>query len=46
MDFAVVSFVTKYQYHRAEKLMSKDERIELIESAIMENSDIEMIYLK
>lgn len=46
MDFAVVSFVTKYQYHRAEKLMSKEERIDLIESAIMDGSDIEMIYLK
>lgn len=46
MDFSVVSFVTRYQYHRAEKLMSKEERIELIESAIMESSDIEMVYLK
>lgn len=26
--------------------MSKEERIELIESAIMESSDIEMVYLK
>ncbi len=46
MDFSVVSFVTKYQYHRAERLMSKEERIELIESAIMDSVDLEMVYLK
>jgi len=46
MDFDIVSFLTRYQYRIAEKSMSKEERINFIESAIMESKDIEMIYLK
>lgn len=46
MDFDIVSFLTRYQYRIAERSMSKEERIDFIESAIMESKDIEMIYLK
>ena len=46
MDFSVVSFVTKYQYRIAEREMSKEDRIEFIERAIMDQADIDMVYLK
>lgn len=46
MDFTVVSFVTKYQYRIAERAMSKEDRIDFIERAILDVADIEMIYLK
>ena len=46
MDFAVVSFVTKYQYRIAEREMSKEDRIDFIERAIFDEKDIEMVYLK
>ena len=46
MDFAIVSFLTRYQYKIAEKNLSREDRILFIEQAIMDGVDIEMIYLK
>ncbi len=46
MDHAIVRFLTRYQYRIAEQQMSKEERINLIESAIMSGEDIDMVYLK
>ncbi len=46
MDSRVVSFITRYQYRIAEKKMSREERMDFIESAIFSGDDIEMVYLK
>lgn len=46
MDYAIVRFLTRYQYRLAERALSKEDRICFIEQAIMDQSDIQMIYLK
>lgn len=46
MDSAIVRFLTRYQYRIAEQQMSREDRIDFIESAIMDGQDIEMVYLK
>ncbi|NTU42371.1 MAG: AAA family ATPase [Nitrospirales bacterium] len=46
MDRRVVDFVTRFQYKQAKTLQSPEERISLIEQAIRERKDLEILYLK
>ena len=45
-DWRVVKFVTEYQYELSEKQMPIDEKIELIERAINNDSLLEITYLR
>lgn len=46
MDRRVVEFVTDYQYQLAEEMMSVDNKIELIEKAIKDKTNLMMVYLR
>ena len=46
MDRRVVEFVTKYQYHLAEKRLPLHEKISFIEEAIKTGKQLEIVYLK
>lgn len=46
LDYAVVKFLTKYQYQQAEKSLSLDDRIEIINAAIKNKKRLRMVYLK
>ncbi len=46
MDRRVVDFVTRYQYRKAKDLQPLEERIGLIERAIREKKELEILYLK
>ena len=41
MDWRVVDFITKYQYSRAEKLFSLDDKITLIKKAIDQQGSVQ-----
>ncbi len=46
LDYAVVKFLTQYQYHLARKSCSLEDRIEMIQSAIEKKQTLRMVYLK
>lgn len=46
MDYRVVKFLTGFQYARAEKVCSIDEKIEIISQAITDGLTVEIVYLK
>src|SRR3990170_2968570 len=46
MDRRVVEFVTKYQYHLAEKRLPLHEKISFLEDAIKTGKQLEIVYLK
>ncbi len=46
MDWRVVNFVTGYQYRLADAVMSVDEKVELIDRAIKDDKQLEVVYLK
>ncbi|MBI5894434.1 MAG: AAA family ATPase [Deltaproteobacteria bacterium] len=46
MDRRVVNFVTKYQYHLAEKRLPFHEKISFLEDAIKTGKQLEIVYLK
>jgi hypothetical protein len=46
MDRRVVDFITKYQYKQAQKSLSVDEKISVIETAIKNKRPLEIVYLK
>jgi ATP-dependent exoDNAse (exonuclease V) alpha subunit len=46
MDYRVVKFLTNYQYELANKTQSFEEKIALLERAIREKKNVEMLYLK
>lgn len=46
LDYAVVKFLTKYQYHQAGKNLSLEDRIQMIEDAIKAKKTLRMVYLK
>jgi ATP-dependent exoDNAse (exonuclease V) alpha subunit len=46
MDWRVAKFLTQFQYDRAGERQSYDEKKRLIEAAIGENRDLEIVYLK
>jgi len=45
-DYRIVKFLTRFQYKLAEKEMSVDEKIKIINQALKENKRLEIIYLK
>ena len=46
MDWKVVKFLTSWQYGMAEEEMSLESKVKLIEEAIENQVDLEMVYLK
>jgi hypothetical protein len=46
MDYRVVSFLTRFQYKKAEESCSADDKVELIKQAIASKSALEIVYLK
>jgi predicted DNA-binding transcriptional regulator YafY len=46
MDYRVVSFLTRFQYKKAEESCSADDKVELIKRAIAGKSALEIVYLK
>ena len=46
LDKRVVGFVTEYQYRQAQKQFSVEERFELLNRAIKEKKNVEIVYLK
>lgn len=46
MDFKVVSFLTRFQYHRADQIQNTDSRIEMISQAIKNRTALQIVYLK
>jgi hypothetical protein len=45
-DYKVVDFLTSFQYTKAEKACSLEEKMEAIKKAIEENAALEMLYLR
>jgi hypothetical protein len=46
MDRAVVDFMTGFQYKRAEKECSAEDKMRIIDQAIVDKTDLEITYLK
>ena len=46
MDYRVVKFLTKFQWEKAEKQLSYDEKYEMVLDAIRRSKDLESTYLK
>lgn len=46
MDWAVVKFMTRFQYAKSEAALSLDEKVRIIESAIEHEQTLEIVYLK
>lgn len=46
MDFNIVRFLTQFQYNESEKLISLEDKVNLIESAIDTGKVLEIVYLK
>jgi len=46
MDWQVVKFLTGIQYTQAAKTFSREDKQKMIETAILEKKDIEILYLK
>lgn len=46
MDYEVVKFITRYQYETAEKQLSREDKIEMIQEAIERGLGLEITYLK
>lgn len=46
MDWQVVKFLTRYQYKKAEEALPVEEKVKLIEEAILKKAPLEMVYLK
>jgi ATP-dependent exoDNAse (exonuclease V) alpha subunit len=46
MDWHVVNYLTRIQYRLAEKALSREEKLALIEAAIREKHRLEIVYLK
>ncbi len=46
MDWKVVQFLTRRQYAEAEKELSMDEKVAIIEKAIKNKTKLEIVYLK
>lgn len=46
MDWAVVKFMTRFQYEKSEAALSLDEKVEIIERAIANEQSLEIVYLK
>lgn len=46
MDWQVVKFLTNIQYAQAAKTLSREDKLKMIEAAILEKKNIEILYLK
>jgi len=46
MDFRVVKFITSFQYKLSENKLSLSKKVSIIEEAIRENKELEIVYLK
>jgi ATP-dependent DNA helicase PIF1 len=46
MDYKVMNFLTGFQYQKAEKACSVDQKIEIIEKAIENQTALHIVYLK
>lgn len=46
IDYRVVKFLTSYQYELAEKVLSTDEKIKILENAKQNDLPVEIVYLK
>jgi len=46
MDWQVVKFLTGIQYEQAAKTFSREDKIKMIETAIIEKQNIDILYLK
>ncbi len=46
MDWQVVKFLTGIQYSQAAKTFSREDKLKMIETAILEKKDIKILYLK
>ena len=46
MDWKVREFVTKYQYKRSEEKMSLEDKISILEMAVKNKKQVEILYLK
>lgn len=46
LDWAIVSFITKYQYSKSAKQLSTDGKVKMIKEAITASKNIEITYLK
>jgi ATP-dependent exoDNAse (exonuclease V) alpha subunit len=46
LDYNIVRFLTRFQYKKADELMSCARKLELIREAISEGRDLEILYLK
>jgi ATP-dependent DNA helicase PIF1 len=45
-NYQVMDFLTKYQYRKAELMLSMDDKIEIIRNAIARGTPLEIVYLK
>ena len=45
-DWRVIDFLTKYQYKLANEKLPLEEKIKIIEKAILNKTDLEIVYLK
>lgn len=46
MDYEVVKFITRYQYETAEKQLSREDKIEMIQEALERGLELQITYLK
>ncbi|MFQ3574294.1 MAG: WYL domain-containing protein, partial [Thermodesulfovibrionales bacterium] len=46
MDRRVLDFVTRYQYKQSNKNLSIDDKMKIIQQAIDEKRELEIVYLK
>lgn len=46
LDYAVITFLTKYQYARSEASSSLEDKIAILEKSMQEATPIEIVYLK
>jgi ATP-dependent exoDNAse (exonuclease V) alpha subunit len=46
MDWRVIKFLTRYQYHKADERLSYQDKLALIREAIRTGRDLEIVYLK
>lgn len=46
MDYAIVKFLTRFQYKKSEEALSLDQKIKRIQSAIDADQILEVVYLK
>jgi predicted DNA-binding transcriptional regulator YafY len=46
LDWAVVRFLTGSQYNQAARILSREEKLRILDTAIRQKQSLEMVYLK